>query len=156
MQRFRFTLQALLTVRQRQEQVALERYAEALHAQQRALAILTRADAALASAATALGGRLTLGVPAGELAQRGEHLRQLSLERSNAERAAAAAQRAVEPALNEVIEVRRQREIVEECRSQQLQRHQREAARQETRQLDELAIQRYSPPGRRREQEEMT
>jgi hypothetical protein len=42
--RFRSTLQALLTVRQRQERLAMERYSEALQARQRATTALATAD----------------------------------------------------------------------------------------------------------------
>ncbi|MBL9137200.1 MAG: flagellar export protein FliJ [Verrucomicrobiales bacterium] len=145
MKKFRFTLQALLTVRQRQEHLAMERYAAALAQRRRAMELLAIANTEVVDAAQAWQSRVNGGLMAAELVQRAEHLRVLEFKRNQAAVASASAERAVDPALNAMLEARRQRELVEQCEQQQRLRHQREAARQDSKVQDELAQRRVAP-----------
>lgn len=145
MKRFRFTLQALLVVRQREENAALERYAATLAAQRRAAEALESAEGTLATAAAHLRARLGGGLVAAELAQQQNHLRTLEWLRSRADTAHVAAGQAVEPALRDMLQARRQREVVDEFRRRQEQRHQREVFREENRFQDEVALRRSTP-----------
>lgn len=145
MKRFRFTLQALLTVRQRAEQLAQERYAARIANQERARKALNLAEATLATAATTLRQQMGRGLLAAELAQRHTHLRTLEWSRAQAEEGCRSASRAVEPALREMLEARRRREAVEQFRRRQLQRHDREVQREDNRLLDEFALRRATP-----------
>lgn len=139
MKRFRFTLQALLTVRQRQEQVAMERYAAALQAQRRAAELLQSAEGEWVAAVRQVREEMARGTVADRLRQLGDHFQVLTRHRDEAADRAAAADRAVPPALREMLEARRRREAVEEFQTKQRLRHQRESLRHEGKQLDELA-----------------
>lgn len=144
MKRFRFTLQALLTVRQRQEQVAMESYAAALQAQRRAAEALRQAEVEMVAAARRVREEMAHGLMADRLRQLGDHFQVLTRQKDQAADRAAVADRAVAPALREMLEARRRREAVGEFQAKQRLRHQRESQRQEGKQLDELAQRRSS------------
>lgn len=145
MKKFRFTLQALLTVRQRQEHLAMERYAATLVQRQRASECLARATQEVTEASQTWQARVTGGLMASELVHRADHMRTLEFKRNQASAALLTAEKAVDPALNAMLEARRQREVVEQCEQQQRQRHQREIARQDGKVQDELAQRRVAP-----------
>lgn len=145
MRRFRSTLQALLTVRQRQERLAMERYSGALQARQRAVDALSTVDRESAAAAAAMRGRLAGGMPASELLHDQNHYRSVEARRAMAQQAVANADKAIAPALQGMLNARRQREVVEECMDRQRERHVRDQATQERKLLDELALRRGTP-----------
>lgn len=142
MKPFRFSLQAVLTVRQRQEREALERYAAALMDRRKAGEALEAVEQELARGADVLRGRLAVSVPAGDVAQHQNHLRDIDARRAQAAAALRAADQAVAPALKAMLEARRQREVVEQCRDKQRLRHQRDLWAAEAKLIDELALRR--------------
>ncbi|MBC8001044.1 MAG: flagellar export protein FliJ [Opitutaceae bacterium] len=145
MKSFRFSLQAVLTLRQRHERFALEAHAAALLARHQALARLEAAELELSAAWSDLRRRRDTGCSAAEMTQAGEFSQALSRCRDTATAALAVAERGVNSSLQNLLEVRRQREIVDACHDKQKLAHQRELARQESRLLDDLAGRRFTP-----------
>lgn len=145
MKRFRFSLNALLAIRKRQETAAMERYAAVLARQREASDQVAAVDADLGLAATALRSRLGGAMVAAELAQRGDHLRALELRRAQAALALARVEREIPPAMDLMLQARRQREVVEKFESRQRERHEREFLRREEKENDELALRRFVP-----------
>jgi flagellar export protein FliJ len=145
MRRFRSTLQALLTVRQRQERLAMERYSEALQARQRAATALSTADQIRVQASEVLKQRLSTGIQAAEAMREQSHYKVLETRRDAAQHALTVAENAIPPALKGMLTARQQREAVEECITRQRERHQRDQQNQERKLLDELALRRRGP-----------
>lgn len=145
MKRFRFTLQALLTLRQREEHVAMEAYAASLQRVRAEKVRLRSAEDELSQAGEALRRYLAQGAPAAEHAQRQTQYRLLDARRLGAVHAVRQAEMASGQALDGMLHARRQREIVEDCEVKQHQRYQREVAQAETKWLDELASRRVAP-----------
>jgi flagellar export protein FliJ len=145
MRRFRSTLQALLTVRQRQERLAMERYSEALQARQRAATALSTADQVRVQAGEVLNQRLASGMQAAEAMREQSHYKVLESRRDAAQNALTVAENGIPPALKGMLNARQQREAVEECITRQRERHQRDQQNQERKLLDELALRRRSP-----------
>ncbi|MGE3311696.1 MAG: flagellar export protein FliJ [Limisphaerales bacterium] len=145
MRRFRSTLQALLTVRQRQERLAMERYSEALRARQKAVAALAASDQERRLAGDVLNQRLSTGVQAAEALSGQLHYRTLESRREAAQQALVTAENAIAPALQAMLHAKNQREAVEECIERQRERHRRDQEYSERKLLDELAQRRTSP-----------
>ncbi len=145
MKRFRFTLQALLVLRQRHEQQAMEAYAATLLARRQAAERLARIEEEMASAAKSLRSRISGTTLAGDLAQLQGHYRALDGRRAEAACALEAAEQTLRPALQRMIEARRQREVVDDCRDKQSARHEKERLRQEDKLQDEFALRRFAP-----------
>lgn len=139
MKHFRFTLQALLTVRQREEREALEFYARELQARQQALDALADSENDLALAWDELRTQMIAGGPIGGLLQRQGHCHHLSGIRERSVTAVTRAEDAANLALLAVIAARKQREVVEKFLEQQRRNYQRECTREEQKTLDELA-----------------
>lgn len=153
MKRFRFTLQVLLIVREREEQRTTELYAAALRVRRRTAEALATIEAEVTHAAAALREHLAGHFRAMDLAQRQDHFRLLETRQDRANEALKAAEAAVGPALQKMLDARRQREVVEECRRKQCLRHERELVRQDDKLQDELALRRVAPVfGRHRNQ----
>jgi flagellar export protein FliJ len=138
-------LQALLTVRQRQERLAMERYSEALQARQRATTALSAADQVRVQASEVLKQRLSTGIQAAEAMKEQAHYKVLESRRDAAQHALTVAENGIAPALKAMLTARQQREAVEECITRQRERHQREQQNQERKLLDELALRRSGP-----------
>lgn len=145
MRRFRSTLQALLTVRQRQERLAMERYSEALQSRQRAAAALSTADQVRVQASEHLKQRLSSGMQAAEAMREQAHYKVLESKRDAAQHALTVAENGIPAALKAMLTARQQREAVEECITRQRERHQRDQQNQERKLLDELALRRRGP-----------
>lgn len=145
MRRFRSTLQALLTVRQRQERLAMERYSEALQARQRAATALAAADQIRVQAGEILKQRLSGGIQAVDAMKEQAHCKLLETRRDAAQHALTVAENGIPLALKAMLNGRQQREAVEECITRQRERHQREQQNQERKLLDELALRRTGP-----------
>jgi flagellar export protein FliJ len=82
---------------------------------------------------------------ASDIASLHGHYRTLENRRAEASRILASAEQAVRPALAQMIEGRRQREIVEGCEEKQRARFEKDCQREEVRMLDELALRRFTP-----------
>lgn len=145
MRRFRSTLQALLTVRQRQERLAMERYSEALQARRRMAEALALADRERTQAAERLNQRLGQGMQAVEVVREQANYRMLEGRRDTAFQALTTAENAIAPALTGMLQARQQRQAVEDCITRQRERHVRDQMTQERKLLDELAQRRAMP-----------
>ena len=145
MKSFRFSLQAVLTLRQRQERFALEAHAAALLARHQAMSRVKAVELELSAAWTELRRRQDAGCSASEMKQVSEFSQTLSRRRDEATAALASTERGVNVSLKNLLEARRQREIVDACHDKQKLAHQREQSRQENRLLDDLAGRRFTP-----------
>lgn len=142
MKGYRFTLQALLTLRARQEQAAQEVYAQALAVRQQALQRLGEAQHECQAAQLLSRERTAAGAPAAHLAQIREYCRAMDELRQRCTELLEQAQRAAGLRLDKLIEARRAREVVEKSQQRQRERYDRELTREEQKLLDELATQR--------------
>src|ERR1700728_1043481 len=113
MKSFRFTLEAVRTLRQRQEQIAMERYAEALAFRQQALDRLEKIGQELSAGMQDLRARLIQGCAASEAAQAGEYHKSLAKRRDEFTLALNHAERRVNAALQNMLGARQQRELVD-------------------------------------------
>lgn len=145
MKRFHFSLQAILTLRQRTEQKALEQYAGALLARDRAtcqLAELRREQAEWWSRWRQEVGR---GCQAAVLHQWRACNSNLNDRRQKAETALAMAEVTVNQALGSLLTARRDRESVEKHFERQHLAYTREVNREEQKRLDEIGQRRELP-----------
>jgi flagellar export protein FliJ len=145
MRPFRFTLEALLTVRRRAEQVAMERYAAALAVRQKARAAWVEAEAAIQQAGQAWKERFRSASLAGDLAGNQAHLAHLGGQRDGAAGQLQEAELRLAPEWRDMLAARQARETVEKFRARQREHYDREFARSEARELDALAQRRFSP-----------
>jgi flagellar export protein FliJ len=139
MKPFRFTLEALGTVRKRAEQKAMELYAQSLLSRRQALEALDKAEHDLNVLWQELRETLARGCTAEEAAQ--GHLYQKALVQRRNECAAVVevAERRANAARQAMLQARQQREIVDKYFDKQQARHQRDQARGEQKFLDDLA-----------------
>ena len=139
MKAFRFPLEALRTLRRRQEHVAIDRYAQASLARGQAMEKLAAVQAELNAAWHDLRARLAAGCPAATAAQAHEFHR--SLEKLREERAAALglAERRLNAAMQAMLAARQQREVVDKCFDKQKSLHERAQLREEQKLVDDLA-----------------
>ena len=142
MKPFAFTLQALLTLRQHEEQHALELYAIALGARHLAIAQRETSRLQLEQLRDELRQQLTTGRSAALIAQTHAYSRLLEIQLLQAEQHLASAEQSVTKALKSMVAARQKREMVETLRDRRLQRHALEARRSEERVQDELASRR--------------
>jgi flagellar export protein FliJ len=142
MKSFRFTLEAVLTLRQRQEQTALEQYAQTLLARQQAVAKLENAQRELNASMQELRGQLAAGCTAAHAAQAHDYQRSLGRRRDECAQALGTAERRVNAAMQAMLAARRQREIVDKFFDKQKLNHLRGLARNEQKMLDDLASRR--------------
>jgi flagellar export protein FliJ len=138
MKAFHFTLEAVRTLRQRQEQTAMEQYAQTLMARQQAMDRLAAVERELTASWEELRVRLAEGCTASEAAQAHDYQRYLGKRREDCSVALGAAERRVNAALHCMMVARQQREIVDKCCDKQKVRYQREVARGEQKFLDDL------------------
>jgi flagellar export protein FliJ len=144
MKAFHFTLEALGTVRQRQEQKAMEQYAQSLIARRQAVEALEAAERELSACWQEWRGRMAGGCTAAEAAQAHAYERSLAQRRDECARALETAERRVNAALQGMLQARQQREVVDKYFDRQKARHRREQARGEQKFLDDLAGRRGS------------
>jgi flagellar protein FliJ len=144
MKRFRFTLQALQTVRQRQEQVALEQYSVAMQARLQAEAAFLAARSERDFAWEQHRKRLELGATAAQLAQLQAYCQAAELRCQESEVRLRAAEDEVHQKWQQFAEARKQREVVDKVEERQRRRYQRECAREEQKMLDELGLRDYA------------
>jgi flagellar export protein FliJ len=144
MKAFRFTLEAVRTLRQRQGREALEAYIGALLARQQALQLLEDIDQSIARD-YALMRQLRAGGCTGAQATQAQNYH-CSLEITRDDRVAALgeAERRVNDASKAMLVARRQREMVEVYREKQQAVHQRLEWREEQKIMDEFAIRRVT------------
>jgi len=139
MKPFRFTLEALHTLRQRQEQLALESYGKALEVRRAASARLQTVQAQLTGEWRWWQERFTQGVTAVEIAQGRDYCNLLEQRRRECKAEVDAAQQQVDRTWEALVVARQQREAVEKYHQRQRQRYDRELHREEQKILDEMA-----------------
>jgi len=138
MKPFQFTLEAVRTLRTRQEKNALERYGQIVQAREQAVAFLWKTRAELE---TIVHERLRLaeGAPASDLAQLERWTGEVAArERDCLQNIQLIALR-VEDAWQDLLKARQEREIVEKFLDRQRERYDRTLDREEQKALDELA-----------------
>jgi flagellar export protein FliJ len=142
MKKFHFTLEALRTVRQQQEQAAMEQYAQALVAREQARQWVEGVRTKLGKTGQEILALLKDGCPASRAAQAQDYHRSLQQHLKEAITGLGQAECRVNMAKNAMLVARQQREIVDKCFDKQKDRHQREQLRGEQKLLDELASRR--------------
>ena len=139
MKPFRFTLEAVSTLRRRQEQKILEKYAQTLNVRQQAADRLAGVEHELSKCWQEWRLKLAGGYTAAEAVQAHAYQRLLAQRREECALALETAQRRVNASLQAMLLARRRREIVDKCFDKQKTRYQREQARGEQKLLDDLA-----------------
>lgn len=142
MKAFRFTLEAVETVRQRQEQQAMETYVHVLLVRQQALERVEAARERIRLNQQEMNRLLGGGCTASELAHAGVYERALEKQHTDLVVALSQEERRVQAALQAMLAARRRRKMVGNFRAKQLARHQRAEWREEQKQLDDLASRR--------------
>jgi flagellar export protein FliJ len=142
MKAFRFTLEAVQTLRLRQEQQAIEIYVHALLARQQAADRLETARERIRRNQQEISRLLAAACAAAPLAQAGYY--ECALEKQELELAAAMAlaERRVQASLKVMLSARQRRKMVENFRAKQLVRHLRNQWREEQKLTDDLASRR--------------
>lgn len=144
MKRFRFTLQALWTLRQRQENEALEAHGRALQKRQAAQHAVEQADRDLVQASDELRRRLETGCEAAAALQFRGLCTAIQERRSRCREGLTRAEAEVQRTFTAMLEARRQREVVDKLHEHQQAQYAREVAVAETKLLDEMALRRTS------------
>jgi flagellar FliJ protein len=139
MKRFRFTLEAVRTVRQQQEQKAMEGYAASLMARQQALRQLEEAERELDNDYHDLRLRMEKGCDAATASHAISRQRELVKKRDAYTDALSVAERRLNISHQKMLEARQQREVTDKFYDNQKQKFLREEIRVEQKLLDELA-----------------
>jgi flagellar FliJ protein len=145
MKPFKFSLEAVATRRRRQEQTALEKYAQTLLARQNAMKHLEAAQHELEDAWLRLRQTLESGCSASAATRLRQESQLLEEERKVREEALTQAERGVSQALQQMLAARQQREAVEKFRGKQRAAYNLDVQRDTQKFLDELATQRATP-----------
>jgi flagellar FliJ protein len=139
---FHFNLQALQTLRQRQEQKALEQYGQAVSARQSAFekfeAVRKHCEASWALCRE----QITHGATAAQLAQAEAYCFSVEEQKKQCEAAVNQAQTVVDERWQTLLAARQQREAVDKYREHQFERYERELLREEQKLLDDVASRR--------------
>jgi flagellar export protein FliJ len=144
MKAFRFTLEAVRTLRQRQEQQALETYARALLSRQQMLELLKEMDQRIGRDFVQMRQLLAGRCTAAQAAQAQNFHSSLEKKRDDCVAALGQAERRVNAASQAMLAARQQREMVDVYRGKQQAAHQRLELREEQKILDEFAIRRVT------------
>jgi flagellar export protein FliJ len=139
MKPFRFTLEAVSTLRQRQEQKAMDQYVRSLALRSQAAERLETAESTLTAAWQEWRTQMTQGVTAIEAARAQAHHRLLMRQRDECVTGLETADRRVNAALQAMIAAKQQREVVDKCFEKQKARHTREQLQEEQKFMDDLA-----------------
>jgi flagellar export protein FliJ len=144
MKAFHFTLEAVGTLRQLQEQKAMDQYARSLIVRRQTEEALQAVELELSACWQEWRGKLAGGFTAAEAAKAQAYHRSLVQRRAECALAVETAEHRANAALQGMILARQQREIVDKCFDKQKVRHQRNEARGEQKFLDDLAGRRGS------------
>jgi len=150
MKRFKFKLQAVLTLRQRAEQTALEQLARAIQTRQRAALQLSDCDMELSESRRRWLNALADGCPAAQAAQNQAYCRALEERRRHLDQGLHAADLELQQASQRMLLARQQREAVERYLQRQRDQYDRLLRLEERKMLDDLLSRRpaVSPAGR--------
>ena len=138
MRRFRFSLQSVLTLRQRREQAALEHYGRAVSARQQAVEALRVARAEWEAICRVRTTLLASGAAAGDLAQAQEYCRAMEETVARCEQDVLRTQRVVEQTWQKLLETRRAREVVDKYGQRQRESYDRAVQHEEQKAIDEM------------------
>ena len=139
MKPFRFSLEVLRTVRERQERSAMEKYARATIARQKAMDGLRAALNAVDTAWSELQKRVALGSPAGEVSRDRLHCQELEARQKLCESSLRKTEEEVDSAWRGWVFARQQRETVDRVREIQKTDHDKWLQQEEQKLLDEMA-----------------
>jgi len=144
MKRFEFKLQAVLTLRQRSEQAALEKYGRAIQARQAAADQLSAMDFELCEARRSWLNALADGCAAVRAAQMLGYCHLLEERKGHCEQALHLADVELNQASQKMLYARQQREAVENVMARQRERHDHDLRDEERKLIDDL-VSRRSP-----------
>ncbi len=139
MKRFKFTLEAVRTVRLQNEQKAMESYAAALLAKQQTLQRLDEIQHNLDTAYRELRRQMEKGCDAATASQAIAFQAELGRKRDACAESLGVAERRLNVAFQKMMETRQQREVTDKFFDNQKLKYQREEARQDQKLQDELA-----------------
>ena len=144
MKRFEFKLQAVLTLRQRAEQTALEKYSRAVHHRQAAATQLEETEMELSEARRQWLNALADGCPVARAAQMLAFCHSIEERKRQCEQTLTLADVELNQASQRMLLARQQREAVEHFLARQRNRHDRELRDEERKMIDDL-VGRRSP-----------
>lgn len=145
MKPFRFSLEAVLTLRTRAEREALEAYAHALNELRQLERLSDTLQRELAELVDGIREKMRSGCPAARLLRLRHYERYLQHRYNNSLQALREGKTTAQRALQKVLAARRGREAVDQLRSKHLERHRRKVERLNQRIIDELASQNAAP-----------
>jgi len=145
MKRFRFSLHALRTLRQRQEQRALKQFGLAIAARAQAARELEEVRRHCDAGWQASRQSMKAGVTASQLAKLGAYCRAMEELQRQAETTLRRAQRTVDEKWEKLLTIRQQREAVDKYYQRQRGAYERQLSREEQKALDDMAHQRPAP-----------
>ncbi len=140
MKPFRFKLQAVHTLRVRQERDTMQKYAEALLQRKLAMEKVNAIGREIAAAWTELRTELAEGCAAARILRMQAFCTSLEVRRTEANVVLQGAERAVNQAMQRMLAARQQREVVDKYQEGERSRYDRELQRLEQKELDELAL----------------
>ena len=139
MKAFKYSLQALRTLRRRHEQVALQNYAQANQLREAAAERLHSVQLELSAGWAALQERILAGATILHLSRLQSYCDAVSQRVPKCEAELRAAEHAVAAAWRHLVATRRELEVVEQHHRKQHAGYERELDRQEQKRLDEIA-----------------
>ena len=139
MKRFNFKLQAVLTLRQRAEQAAIEKYSRALARRQAAATSMERVEMDLSDARRKWLNALADGCPAAQGAQMLGYCHYLEDFKRRVEQTLQLAEVELNQASQKMLLARQEREAIERCLERAKDDYDRELHEQERKELDDLA-----------------
>ena len=139
MKNFKFSLQALLVLREQQEQTALQEYGKALLARERAMSAVRSAQEELLQGWAQFHERLAAKCAAADLAQMQQWCQSLERKVQELEYVAKAARGQAKQAFFQLLAARQAKTVLEELAAKQKARHERARRKKEQKALDESA-----------------
>ena len=139
MKPFHFSLQAVRTLRQRQEQLALERFTAAVRHREKAVNRLNSVTQQLHAGWSELKARLLKGATAFQIAQIQAYCDSVTARKKECEVYVKSAHRAMDVAWQNLLSVKQQLEVVVKYYEDQRRHYEREMDREEQKALDDMA-----------------
>lgn len=139
MKKFRFTLEPLRIIRERKEQEALERYAQALAEQSRATEQLGALSQEMVQAQSEIKQRLAISTPVTQIIQQQFYCTHLSDRIKALRTQITQIEQQVSAAMQAVLAARHEREVVDKFLANQRAAYDRELTLDEQKTIDELA-----------------
>jgi flagellar FliJ protein len=146
MKPFHFPLEPLRSIRQHKEQVARERYAKTLRACEEAAARVQAASVELTACWKTLCDKLAAGVSGDDLLRARAWCNVLELRVRERAAALEEARHAVDAVWEDLMVATREREGLDRLREKRRRNYDREAQREEQKNMDELALQLSQSP----------